>query len=112
MLYILRTEAEVSPRLGSARVHMSAQDSSLVPEGCASSSGRRLVYREPKRSPHAGVDFWSLVELQPPGVCCDVPRGVAYPQSGDLVWLAPVDEASLVASVSFCSSAGSPVVDA
>ncbi|RWW48345.1 hypothetical protein BHE74_00045585, partial [Ensete ventricosum] len=75
------------------------------------SSGRRLVDWEPRRSPHAGVDFWSLVELQQPGVCCDVLGGVAYPRSGDLVWLAPVGGASLFASASFCSTAGSPIVD-
>ncbi|RRT47854.1 hypothetical protein B296_00036650 [Ensete ventricosum] len=51
-------------------------DSSLAPEGYAGSLGRRL----------------------PLGVCCDVPEGVAYPGSKDLVWLAFVGETSFLAS--------------
>ncbi|RWW59641.1 hypothetical protein BHE74_00033415 [Ensete ventricosum] len=57
-------------------------DSSLAPEGCANSSGRRLVDREPGWSPHAGV-FWFLAKLQSLEVRCDVPRGVAYLWSGE-----------------------------
>ncbi|RZS16834.1 hypothetical protein BHM03_00048887 [Ensete ventricosum] len=45
-------------------------------------------------------------------VCCDVPEGVAYPGSKDLVWLASVGETSLLASSSFRSSTGSSVVNA
>ncbi|RWW38890.1 hypothetical protein BHE74_00055833, partial [Ensete ventricosum] len=45
--------------------------------GC--SSGRRLMDWKPRRSPYAGVDLWSLVELQLLVVCCDVWRGIAYP---------------------------------
>ncbi|RZS19224.1 hypothetical protein BHM03_00051595 [Ensete ventricosum] len=48
MLYIFRTKVEVSPQLGI---------------GYASSSRRRLVDYELERSPHAGVNLWSLVEL-------------------------------------------------
>ncbi|RWW51754.1 hypothetical protein BHE74_00041876 [Ensete ventricosum] len=60
------------------------RDSSLAPEGRANSSRCRSVGRELGQSSHAGVDFWSLVELQLSGVCCDVLGGVAYPWSGDL----------------------------
>ncbi|RWV89057.1 hypothetical protein BHE74_00033641 [Ensete ventricosum] len=88
------------------------RDSSLAPKGCASSSRCRLVDQEPWRSPRAGVDFWSLVELQSLGVRCDVPIGVAYLWSRNLIWLASMGKASLSASVSFCSSVGSPVIDA
>ncbi|RRT46418.1 hypothetical protein B296_00046418, partial [Ensete ventricosum] len=49
--------------------------------------------------------------LQSLGVCCKVPGGVAYPQSGDLVWLASVGEASFFVSVSF-RSVDSPIVNA
>ncbi|RWW14210.1 hypothetical protein GW17_00022037 [Ensete ventricosum] len=70
------------------------EDSSLAAEGCASSSGCQLVDREHRRSSRAGVDFWSLVELQPLRVRCDVPRGVAH------------------LCASFRSSVGSPIVDA
>ncbi|RRT85947.1 hypothetical protein B296_00002288 [Ensete ventricosum] len=43
-----------------------------------------LVDREPGRSPRAGVDFGSLVELQPLGVRCDISWGVAHLWSGTL----------------------------
>ncbi|RZR80276.1 hypothetical protein BHM03_00006271 [Ensete ventricosum] len=112
MLYILRTKVEVSPRLGAAHVHMDARGFFVGAERCASSSTRRLVNQEPERSPRAGVNFWSLVELQSLGVHCDVPRGVAYLWSGNLVWLASVGKASLFASASFRSSVGSSIVDA
>ncbi|RRT42428.1 hypothetical protein B296_00057136, partial [Ensete ventricosum] len=84
ILYILHAEAEVSPRLGTLPTYIwTSGDFSLVPEGCASSLGRRLVDLEPGRSPCAGVDFWSLVELQPLGVHYNVSRGVAYLWSGN-----------------------------
>ncbi|RRT51825.1 hypothetical protein B296_00031566 [Ensete ventricosum] len=38
--------------------------------------------------------------------------GIAYPRSGDLIWLAFVGGASLFASAFFRSSIGYPVVDA
>ncbi|RWW05200.1 hypothetical protein GW17_00031541 [Ensete ventricosum] len=85
-------------------------DFSLAPKGCASSSGHRLIDREPKRSSNAAVNLWSFVEIQPPRVSCDISRGVAYPRSGDLVWLASIGGASLFASASFHSSCGSLVV--
>ncbi|RWW21745.1 hypothetical protein GW17_00014087 [Ensete ventricosum] len=91
---------------------MDTWDSSLVPEGCANSSGRRLVDREPGRSPHAGVNFWSLVELQPLGVRCNVSMRVVYLWSGNIIWLASVGKVSLFTSASFRSSVGSPVVNA
>ncbi|RWV89064.1 hypothetical protein GW17_00048808 [Ensete ventricosum] len=87
-------------------------NSSLAPEGCASSSGCRLVDREPRWSPHARVNFWSFVELQSLRVCCDIPERVASPRSEDVVWLASVGEASLFVSALFCSSVGSPIVKA
>ncbi|RRT33874.1 hypothetical protein B296_00037536 [Ensete ventricosum] len=55
------------------------KDSLLALEGCVGSSSCHLVDREPRWSPHAGVDFWSFVELQPLGIDYDVPGGVAYP---------------------------------
>ncbi|RWW56325.1 hypothetical protein BHE74_00036965 [Ensete ventricosum] len=55
------------------------KDSLLALEGCVGSSSCHIVDREPRWSPHAGVDFWSFVELQPLGVDYDVPGGVAYP---------------------------------
>ncbi|RZS27895.1 hypothetical protein BHM03_00061431, partial [Ensete ventricosum] len=85
--------------------------SSLAPKGYASSLGFWLVVREPRQSPSAGVDFLSLVELQLLGVCCDISRGVIYPRSGDLIWLASLGGASLFVSASFHSSADSLVVD-
>ncbi|RWW16438.1 hypothetical protein GW17_00019676 [Ensete ventricosum] len=48
-------------------------------------------------------------------ICCDVRKGgrdVAYLRSGDLVWLAFVNEASIFASTLFYSSIGSATVDA
>ncbi|RWW49145.1 hypothetical protein BHE74_00044729 [Ensete ventricosum] len=78
MLYILRSRLRCRLGLVLHAYTWTPEDSSLVPEGCASSSGRRLVDWEPGRSPRAGVDFWSLVELQSLGVRCDVLRGVAY----------------------------------
>ncbi|RRT47306.1 hypothetical protein B296_00023329 [Ensete ventricosum] len=48
----------------------------LAFEGCISSSGCWLVDRELGLSPCARVDLWSLVELQPLGVRCDIPRGL------------------------------------
>ncbi|RRT39155.1 hypothetical protein B296_00056443 [Ensete ventricosum] len=81
----------------------------LTLERCASFSGRRLVGREPKRSTRAGVDFWSLVELQSFEVCYDIPEGVTYPRSRDIIWLASVTELPSFASVSFYSSVGSPL---
>ncbi|RZS19428.1 hypothetical protein BHM03_00051836 [Ensete ventricosum] len=88
---------------------MDVWDSSLALEGCVSSLERRLVDRGPEWSPHTGVDFWSLVELQSLGVCYNILERVAYPRSGDLVWLASVGEAFIFVSASFCSSTSSPV---
>ncbi|RZS19865.1 hypothetical protein BHM03_00052313 [Ensete ventricosum] len=51
--------------------------------------------------PHAGVDLWSLIELHSLRVYCDVPKGVAYPRSEDLDWLALTGEASLFMSPNF-----------
>ncbi|RWW52185.1 hypothetical protein BHE74_00041407 [Ensete ventricosum] len=84
---------------------------SLALEKCAGSLGRRLVDRRPEQSPYARVDFWFSVELQPLGVCYDVPERVAYPWSQDLVWLASVSETSLFVSAFFRSSVGSMVVN-
>ncbi|RRT70933.1 hypothetical protein B296_00008923 [Ensete ventricosum] len=70
-------------------------DSSLVPEGCVGSSGHRLVGREPGRSPQAGADLWSLVELQSLKVYYDALGGVVYPWSGDLIRSAIKSRASL-----------------
>ncbi|RZR95625.1 hypothetical protein BHM03_00024502 [Ensete ventricosum] len=66
-------------------------DSSLVYEGCVGSSGHQLVGREPGRSPYVGVDFWYFVELQSPGVYCNVlgEGGVAYPWLGILFGRSP-----------------------
>ncbi|RRT46420.1 hypothetical protein B296_00046420 [Ensete ventricosum] len=60
------------------------EDCSLAPEGCVGSLGHRLVDRELGRSSHVGISFWSLVELQPLGVCCDVPGGQARSSLGSL----------------------------
>ncbi|RRT46799.1 hypothetical protein B296_00040561 [Ensete ventricosum] len=85
--------------------------SSLATEGCASSSGCRLVGWEPGRSSHAKVDFRSLVELQLPGVCFNVlgelpilGRGASFgrPMRGEFLSFA---------ITSFHSSIGSPIVD-
>ncbi|RWV79623.1 hypothetical protein GW17_00059214, partial [Ensete ventricosum] len=73
MLYILRIEAEVSPRLGSTCIHMDARGFFVGSRGIC----------------------WVLGTST---VCCDVPEGVAYPGSKDLVWLASVGETSLLAS--------------
>ncbi|RRT83652.1 hypothetical protein B296_00004923 [Ensete ventricosum] len=43
ILFNLHTKVEVSPWLGIASEYMDAQGSSLAPEGCASSSGHRMV---------------------------------------------------------------------
>ncbi|RWW52163.1 hypothetical protein BHE74_00041443, partial [Ensete ventricosum] len=59
-------------------------DSLLTPEGCVGSLGHRLVDQGFERSPHIGVNFWFLVELQLLGVCCNVLKGVAYPRLKDL----------------------------
>ncbi|RWW52164.1 hypothetical protein BHE74_00041442 [Ensete ventricosum] len=72
MLYILRIEAEVSPRLGSTCIHMDARGFFVGSRGIC----------------------WVLGTST---VCCDVPEGVAYPGSKDLVWLASVGETSLLA---------------
>ncbi|RWW50284.1 hypothetical protein BHE74_00043477 [Ensete ventricosum] len=45
------------------RTHGCPWNYSLAPKGCSGSLGRRLVDRKLKRSPHAGVNFWSLVKL-------------------------------------------------
>ncbi|RZS01854.1 hypothetical protein BHM03_00031801 [Ensete ventricosum] len=94
--------------------YLSGKGSNVIPiwvsAACIGSFERRLVDRGPKRSSHAGVDFWSLVELQSLGVYCDVPKRVVYSRSEDLVWLASVGEVSLFASVSFRSSASSLVI--
>ncbi|RWW54877.1 hypothetical protein BHE74_00038518 [Ensete ventricosum] len=82
---------------------MDAQDFLLSPEGCTSSLGHRLVDREPERSSGVVVNFWSLVELQPLGVYCDIPRGIVYLWSENFDWLASVGKASLFASASFRS---------
>ncbi|RWW43901.1 hypothetical protein BHE74_00050388 [Ensete ventricosum] len=87
------------------------EDFSLVPEGCAGSFECRLVDRGLVRLTHTRVNFWSLVDLQPLGVCYDVPERVAYPWSEDLMWLASVGEAFFFASASFRSSVGSSVVN-
>ncbi|RRT40166.1 hypothetical protein B296_00058692, partial [Ensete ventricosum] len=50
--------------------------------------------------------------LQPLEVYCDVPKGVTYPRSRDLIWLASVGETSLFVSAFFCSSISSPIVNA
>ncbi|RRT54879.1 hypothetical protein B296_00026431 [Ensete ventricosum] len=103
----------MSSQLGTARWYTwMPGNSSLAPEGCASSSEYRLVDREPRWSPHARVNFWSFVELQSLRVCCDIPERVAYHRSEDVVWLASVGEASLFASALFRSSVGSPIVKA
>ncbi|RZR91748.1 hypothetical protein BHM03_00019929 [Ensete ventricosum] len=73
---------------------MGAQDFLLALEGFATSSECRLVGQKPRWSPHVGVDFWSLVELQLPELYCNVSRGVDYPRSGDLIRLASMDRAS------------------
>ncbi|RWW57309.1 hypothetical protein BHE74_00035934 [Ensete ventricosum] len=85
--------------------------SSLAPERCASSSRCWLGGWEPKQSPYARFDFWSLVELQSLEVCCDVLGGVAYPWLWDLIRLATEGRPSLFYSVFFRSSTGSLVVD-
>ncbi|RZS16412.1 hypothetical protein BHM03_00048399 [Ensete ventricosum] len=60
------------------------------------SLGHQLGGGEPRRSPHAEIDFLSSIqELQPLKVCYDVPGGVAYPWSGDLIQLAIESGASL-----------------
>ncbi|RWW59587.1 hypothetical protein BHE74_00033472 [Ensete ventricosum] len=100
---------KMSPRYGFARIHMVLDDFLLAFERCACFLGHRLVGREPKRSSRVGVDFWSLVELQSFEVCCDIPEGVTYPRSRDIVWLASVAELPSFASVSFYSSVGSPL---
>ncbi|RWV77701.1 hypothetical protein GW17_00061431, partial [Ensete ventricosum] len=53
------------------------ESSSLAPKGRASSLGRQLADQEPEQSPRVGVNFWSLVDLQPLIICYDVSRGVA-----------------------------------
>ncbi|RZS19092.1 hypothetical protein BHM03_00051441 [Ensete ventricosum] len=52
-----------------------------------------------------------MCKLLGTSVSCDISRGVTYPRSGDLVWLASIGGVSLFASASFHSSCGSPVVD-
>ncbi|RWW04722.1 hypothetical protein GW17_00032039 [Ensete ventricosum] len=118
MLYILHTE--LTCHLGlvlPAYIWMpedsslAPEDSSLAPEGCADSFECRLVDRGLGRLTHTRVNFWSLVDLQPLGVCYDVPKRVAYPWSEDLMWLASMGEAFFFASASFRSSVGSSVVN-
>ncbi|RWW57312.1 hypothetical protein BHE74_00035932 [Ensete ventricosum] len=60
------------------------------------SSGHQLGGGEPRRSPHAEIDFLSSIqELQPLEVYYDVSGGVAYHWSGDLIRLAIESGASL-----------------
>ncbi|RZR94374.1 hypothetical protein BHM03_00023067 [Ensete ventricosum] len=57
------------------------EDFLLVSKGCVGSLGYRLVGWEPRRSPRARVDLWSLMKLQSFGICCNVSGEVTYPRS-------------------------------
>ncbi|RWW69005.1 hypothetical protein BHE74_00023426 [Ensete ventricosum] len=103
MFDIFYTEPEKSLGLILPTYTWTPRDSSLTPEGCANSSGRRLVGQGTKWSSHANIYFWSLGELQSLGVCCDVLGGVVHSQSKDLTWLTYMSEASLFTSLSFRS---------
>ncbi|RWW06962.1 hypothetical protein GW17_00029676 [Ensete ventricosum] len=103
MFDIFYTEPEKSLGLILPTYTWTPRDSSLMPEGCANSSGRRLVGQGTKWSSHANIYFWSLGELQSLGVYCDVLGGVVHTQSEDLTWLTYMSEASLFTSLSFRS---------
>ncbi|RWW48058.1 hypothetical protein BHE74_00045905 [Ensete ventricosum] len=81
-------------------------------KGYASSSERRLVDREPRQLPRARVDFWSLVELQSLGVCCEIPRRVDYLWSRNLAWLASLGKTFVFMNVSFHSAVDFPIINA
>ncbi|RZR72005.1 hypothetical protein BHM03_00009338 [Ensete ventricosum] len=104
VLYILRTEAEVSPQLGSAHVHISAQGFFVGARGMcrllgtsASRSGTQAVASCQCHLLVLGgaTAAWSLLQCY---------GEVAYPRSGDLVWLASMSGASPFTTRSFYGS--------
>ncbi|RWW00666.1 hypothetical protein BHE74_00056617 [Ensete ventricosum] len=111
MLYILHIEAKVSPRSGSAHIHMGAQGFFVGTQGMC----RLLEMSVGRSGTQAVASCWSrllVLDRAPTArVCCDVLWGVAYPRSGDFVWLSSMGGDSLFASVSFHSSTDIPVVD-